>query len=169
MNSPKAVRTLTTVTPMALAAILGAAAPAAADISDATLHNPHVLNNGSTLGVEFSSTATATDKAAAQSVAAALGGGWISGLIDYAAQNAPQDTSTCRVTATAKDPDGATGTATATLAPGTTTTELAIADQVRGTKWGIGDRDNFKVQLTCTDSQDGNIRRVTVDDDQIAG
>jgi hypothetical protein len=172
MNT-KYVRTLTTATPLALATLVTAASPAGAAISEATLTNPRVLNNGNTLSVQFSTTATSTTDtaataAAAQNVVQALGGGWISGLIAYAVQNAPQQRpSTCHVTVTAKDPSGATGTASATLAPGTTTTELDIQNQTRGTNWGIGDSDNFQVQLACTDGN-GNQRRVTVDEDQIA-
>jgi hypothetical protein len=131
-----------------------------------------VTHDGKTLGVLFSSTVTdqGTDNAIAQKVTEAFLGGWADGLVDSAVRNAPPSVSTCRATVTATDPNGATGSTSVVVPTGMTSSELEIPDQAHGTKWGVGDLDQFSVELTCTDSHRGaQVSKVTVDQSEIAG
>jgi hypothetical protein len=172
MKHAKSLRALTVATPLAFAAVLASAPLASAGIGDAALGSPHVTHNGDTLGVLFSSTITdqGTDDAVAQKVTEAFLGDWANGLIESAVHNAPPSVSTCRVTVTATDPSGATGTTSAVIPTGVTTSELDIPDQAHGTKWGVGDLDDFSVQVTCTDNQrGGQVSKVIVDQNEIAG
>jgi hypothetical protein len=170
MKPRKSLGALAVATPLAVAAVLAAAPQAGASIADATMNNPQVLDHGSMLSIMFSSTISgdATDAAAAQNVAAGLAGSGVGALVDYALQHSPQQTSTCRVTATATDPDGAGGTASADVPVGMTENEIRIPDQVHGTKWGKGDLDHFNVQLVCAQNQRGNVSKAILDQDGVA-
>ena len=161
---------ITAATPLALAGVLAGASPASAAISVAGLNTPQVLNNGSTLRVPVNVTADgAADAAIARNVADKFLGDWASGLIGYAARNTPLTTRTCLVTATVTDPDGAAGTASATVPAGMSISSLNVPDQVRGTHWGVGDFDHFTVKLTCTEGEKNTSHsEVTVDQDAIA-
>jgi hypothetical protein len=165
MKPRKSLGALAVATPFAVAAVLAAAPQAGAAIADASMNNPQVLDHGDTLSVMFDSTISsdATDQAAAQTVATGLAGNWVGGLVDYALRHSPQQTSACRVTATATDPDGAGGTASAEIPAGTTENEIRIPDQVRGTKWGKDDIDHFNVQLTCAQNRQGNVSKAILD------
>jgi len=172
MKPAKSLRALTAATPIAFLAVLASAPQASAGIGDAVLGSPQVMHDGNTLGVLFSSTVTdqGTDNAIAQKVTEAFLGSWADGLVDSAVHNAPPSVSTCRVTVTATDPNGATGTTSAVVPTGMNSNELEIPDQVHGTKWGVGDLDQFSVQLTCTDNQrGGQVSKVTLDQTEIAG
>jgi hypothetical protein len=170
MKPHRSLRALAAATPLAVATLLAAAPQASAGISDAALNNPHVLEHGAKLSVEFSSAISdsAADAATARKVADSLVGTWAGDLVDEAMRNAPASTSTCRVAATAIDPDGAAGTVSAAIPAGVANTELDIPDQTPGTTWGAGDLDHFTVQLTCTDTQRGNVSRTVLDEDQTA-
>jgi hypothetical protein len=151
---PPTLRVLTVATPLALAAVLGAAAQADASIGDAGLDNPHVLNHGATLRVTLESEVSnqAADDAAAQRVADSLAGNWLGGVIEYAIKNAPQHTpTTCTATANATDSDGAAGSATVAVPTGVTNTQIDLADQTAGAKFAAGDIEHLSVRLTCTD------------------
>ena len=171
VKSPKSLRAVAAATPLAIAAILAAAPQASAGISDAALNNPHVLDHGNTLGLTFSSAVSdqATDNAIARNIADDFIGNWAGGLLESAMRNEPPDASTCDVTVTATDPDGAKGTVSAAVPAGVTNNELAIPDQAPGAKWRAGDVDHFNVQLTCTDAQHGNrMSKAILDQDQAA-
>lgn len=164
------LRILTTAAPLALAGVLVTAPQASAAISVAGLNTPQVLDNGSTLRVPVNVTADgAADTTIARNLAEKFLGDWAGGLIDYAVQNTPATTRTCLVTATVTDPGGAAGTATATVPAGTSISSLNVSNQVRGTRWGVGDFDHFALKLTCTDAHGNSSRsEVTVDQDAIA-
>jgi hypothetical protein len=170
MKPRKSLGALAVATPLAVATVLAAAPQAGAAIADAAMNNPQVLDHGNTLSIMFSSTISsdAADDAAAQNVATGLGGNVVGGLVDYALRHSPQQISTCRVTATATDPDGAGGTASADVPAGVTENEIRIPDQVHGTKWGKGDVDHFNVQLNCAQDQRGNVSKAILDQDAAA-
>lgn len=176
MDSRNSLRALAAATPLALAAILAAAPQASAAIAGADVQNPHVINHGRTLSIVFDSAVSnqSADTAAAQQLADSLVGNWAGGLIEYAMQHAPAqsatpDASTCHLTATATDPNGARGTATAEIPAGVTSTTVAIPDQAPGTAWGVGDVDQFSMQLTCTDTQRGaQMGKATIVQDETA-
>jgi len=107
------------------------------------------------------------DATAARKVADAFLGGWADGLIDFAVRNTPPVTRTCLVTATVTDPNGAAGTASATVPAGASLSSLNVPNQVRGTRWGVGDFDRFGVKVTCTDTY-GNTSHSEVTVDQNA-
>lgn len=153
MRSLTSLRTITAGASLALAGVLAAAPEASAAISAPGLNSPQVLDNGSTLRVPVNVTADgAADSTAAKKVADAFLGGWADGLIDYAIRNTPQATRTCLVTATVTDPNGAAGTASATVPAGASLSSLNVPNQVRGARWGSGDFDRFGVKVTCTDT-----------------
>jgi len=171
MRPYKSLWTLGAAAPLAAAAVLAAAPQASAGVGDAGVGNAHVVSNGSKLTVDFTSAVSdqAADATEARNVAASLVGEWAGQLVDEAARNdTPQQAPTCRATATATDPNGATGTASAAVNPGFSATQLEFPDQAAGTKWGAGDLDHFTVELTCTDMQLGNISRAVIDQDAIA-
>ena len=171
MKPPKSLRALAVATPLALAASLASAPLASAGINDAALNNPHVLDQGTMLGVVFNSAISddTTDNAIARNTADTFVGNWAGALVEYALRNTPPRVSTCRVIATATDSDGATGTTSAAVPAGVTHIELDIPDQAPHTKWGIGDLDHFAVQLTCTDTQRGTQEsKATIDQDETA-
>lgn len=170
MDRPKMVRPLALAAPLALGTVLAAAPQASAGISDAVLSSPHVLDNGKTLNVTFSSAITdaITDNTIARNAASAVVGNWVGDLLDYAVRNTPTRTSTCRVTTTATDPNGAKGTTSAVIPVGVTKMALNIPDQAPGTKWAVGDRDHFAVTLVCTDDQSAaQVSELTIDQDEI--
>lgn len=164
------LRTLTAAAPLAFVAILASAPLASAGISDAALGNTHVLNHGNTLSVMVSSATSddSTDSATAQNVADAFIGGWASSLIANAMRNTPPSVTTCQAAVTVTDPDGATGSASGAVPVGVATIKLNVPDRAPGTKWGVGDLDHYALQLTCS-AQRGNISKVTIDQDEIAG
>jgi hypothetical protein len=171
MRPDKSRWTLAASAPLALAAVLAAAPQATAGVAGAALSNPRVLTDGGTLSVDFTSAVSdqAADTAEARNVAASLVGEWAGQLIDDAARNNPPRVSTCQVKATATDPDGAAGTASAAVPSGVGDTPLTIPDQAAGTKWGVGDLDHFTVELTCTDTgAGGSVSRAVIDQDETA-
>lgn len=171
MRPDKSRWTLAASAPLAIAAVLAAAPQATAGVAGAAVSNPHVVSNGSTLTVDFTSAVSdqAADAAEARNVAASFVGEWAGQLIDEAARNNPPSASTCRVKATASDPDGAAGTASAAVPSGIGDVQLAIPDQAAGTKWGVGDLDHFTMELTCTDTgMGGSVSRAVVDQDETA-
>lgn len=171
MRPDKSRWTLAVSAPLALAAVLAAAPQAGAGVGGAAVSSPHVVSAGGTLTVEFTSAVSdqAADTAEARNVAASLVGDWAGQLVDEAARENPPHASTCRVNATATDPNGATGTASAAVPTGIGQTQLTIPDQAAGTKWGVGDLDHFTVQLTCTDTgMGGSISRAVIDQDEVA-
>lgn len=171
MKPPTFLRVLTAATPLALAAVLAGAAQADAAISDAGVDNPQVLNHGATLRVTLESAVSdqAADDALARKMADSVAGDWIGGVIDYAIRNAPQRPTTCRASATATDPNGATGTGSATVPVGVATTQIDLPDQTPGTKWAAGDVDHLSVQVTCDDGRgDTQVEKATLDRDALA-
>jgi hypothetical protein len=171
MKPPTFLRVLTAATPLALAVVLGAATQADAAIGDAGLESPHVLNHGATLRVTLETAVSnqAADDALARNVAESVAGNWIGGVIDDAIRNSPSRPTTCQATATASDPNGATGTGSATVPVGMANTQIDIADQTPGTKWAIGDVDHLNVQVTCADGQRGSqVEKATLDQDALA-
>jgi hypothetical protein len=171
MKPPTFLRVLTAATPLALAAVLAGAAQADAAIGDAGVDNPHVLNHGATLRVTLESAVSnqAADDALARNMADSVAGSWIGGMIDYAIRNSPQRPTTCQATATATDPNGATGTGSATVPVGMTTTQIDIADQTPGTTWAVGDIDHLNVQVTCADGRgNSQVAKATLDQDALA-
>lgn len=171
MKPPTPLRVLTAATPLALAVVLGGAAQADAAIGDAGVDSPHVLNQGATLRVTLESAVSdqAADNALARSMADSLAGNWIGGVIDYAIRNSPSRPTTCQATATATDPNGATGTGSATVPVGMANTQIDIADQTPGTRWAVGDVDHLNVQVTCDDGRgDTQVQKATLDEDALA-
>jgi len=109
------------------------------------------------------------DDALARNMADSVAGSWIGGMIDYAIRNSPQRPTTCQATATATDPNGATGTGSATVPVGMTTTQIDIADQTPGTTWAVGDIDHLNVQVTCADGRgNSQVAKATLDQDALA-
>lgn len=153
---------------VALVGVLAAAPQADAAVAAAAINAPHVLDHGKNLSVPLnaSNDQTAADDAAlAQSLADSLAGTWIGGIIDYATSHAasadaapqagsnsaaPATTTTCRATVTAKDPSGATGTASELVPAGRDAAPLTVPDQAAGTRWGVGDLDHFTLRFTCS-------------------
>ena len=171
MQPAKSLRAVTAASPLALAAILAAAPQASAGINGATLDNPRVLDSGKTLSVMLSSDISddTTDDAVARNVADTFAGDWAGGLIENAMRNTPRRVSTCRVTATASDPNGATGTASTAVPTGVTSKELRFPARAPGGKWGVGDVDHFAVQLACTGDQKATpVGKATIDQDETA-
>jgi hypothetical protein len=172
MQSLKSLRTLTTVSALAVAGVLAAAPLADAAIGAAGLNAPTVADQGKTLNVPVtlvSDEASSTDTTAARNVADSLVGSWIGDLMDYAERNTPPAEPSCQVTATATDPDGATGTASASIPAGTSVSSLAIADQTNGTVWGVGDLDHFTLKFTCTDAhRNAQLSQATIDQEAVA-
>lgn len=172
MRPLTALRTVTATVSLALAGVLAAAPTASAAVGVAGLNTPQILDNGATLRVPVNVTADqAADTALARNVADEFLGDWAAGLIDAAARNAPPTMRTCLVTAQVTDPNGASGTASATVAAGTSLNSLDVPNQVRGAHWGAGDFDHLAVKTTCTDtSARGNASHseVTVDQDAFA-
>lgn len=168
MRPHTSLRTIATVVPFAVAGLLAATPQASAAVSVVGLNTPHILNNGATLRVPVNvANDGAADTTAARNVADAFLGGWAGDLVDYAARNTPPTTRTCLVTATVTDPDGAKGTASATVPTGTSLTSLDVPNQVHGARWGVGDFDHLAVKLACTDTQ-GNTSHSEVTVDQHA-
>lgn len=170
MRPHTSLRTIATVAPLAVAGVLATIPQASAAVSVAGLNTPHVLDNGATLRVPVNvADDGAADTTAARNVADAFLGGWAGDLIGYAARNTPPTSRTCLVTATVTDPDGARGTASATVPTGTSLTSLDVPNQVRGARWGVGDFDHIAVKFTCTDTQkNASHSEVTVDQDAAA-
>lgn len=171
MHTPTSLRAVTAAAPLALAAVLASAPQASAGINGVTLTNPRVLDSGKTLSVTLDSDISdaATDNAIARKVADTFAGDWAGGLIENAMRNTPPRPSTCRVTATASDSNGATGTASATLPTGVSNKELDFPARTPGAKWGVGNVDHFAIQLACTDDQNATpVGRATIDQDEIA-
>jgi hypothetical protein len=171
MRPDKSRWTLAASAPLALAAVLAAAPQAGAGVGGAAVSSPHVAADG-TLTVEFTSAVSdqAADAAEARNVAASFVGEWAGQLIDEAARNnPPHAAATCRANATATDPNGATGTASADVPTGLNDTRLVIPDQAPRTKWGVGDLDHFTVELVCTDTgTGGSVSRAVIDQDETA-
>lgn len=171
MDRLKTVRPLVLAGPLALGTIFAAAPQASAAISDVVPSSPRVLDNGKTLNVVFSSAITGaiTDNIIARNLASAFVGNRLGDLVEYALPNTPARVSSCRVTTTAIDSNGATGTASAAVPVGVTNIALNLPDQTPGTRWGVGDRDHLAVTLICTDSQSGaQMSEVTTDRDETA-
>jgi hypothetical protein len=166
------MRALTTVAALAVAGVLAAAPLANAAIGAAGLTAPSVADHGRTLNVPVtlvSDEAAGTDTTAARSMADALVGDWVGDLMDYAQRNTPPAQPSCQVKATATDPDGATGTASASLAAGTSVSTLAIPDQANGTVWGVGDNDHFNLKFTCADAhRNTQLSQADIDQDAVA-
>jgi hypothetical protein len=158
MKPSTSLRALTAATPLALFALLASTPQASAEIGGTALNNARVLGHGATLGVVFTSAVSndATDNANARKAASALAGNWVGGLVDYALRNTPPHVSTCRLTTTVTDPNGATGTASAIVPAGVANNVLDVPDQTPGTTWGVGDFDHFDSQFACTDAQSGS-------------
>jgi hypothetical protein len=171
LTSLTSVRTLTVATSLALTGVFAGAPLASAAIGDPTLNTPRVLDNGRTLSVPFDVSADEVGNTAmAQDLAASLVGGWAGQLIGYAAANAPQDPATCHATVTANDSNGARGRASVDIPAGVTTETVAIANEARETKWGVGDVDHFTLKFACTDvHRNSKLSEVEVDQAAIAG
>lgn len=170
--STKTLRTLTAAAPLAFAALLAAAPQASAAIGGAVVDNPHVVDQGRALSVSFGTAVTdaATDNAIARNVANTFLGDWAGPLMQAAMQNAPQPASTCHMTMTATDPNGARGTVSGPVQSGVVANDLSIPDQAPGTKWGAGDMDHFAVEVTCADAERGTqMSKATIEQDQIVG
>lgn len=164
--------TITATASLALAGVLAAAPQASAAVGVADLNTPQVLDNGATLRVPVNvTTGQAADMTLARNVAEEFLGDWAADLIDAAARNTPPTTRTCLVTAKVADPNGASGTASATVAAGASLSSLDVPNQVRGAHWGAGDFDHLAVKTTCTDTSAGgnaSHSEVTVDQDAFA-
>lgn len=166
MQSLTSLRAVTTAASLALAGVLGAASQANAAINTPVIDTPNVVDGGKTLNVPIGAvTGEIADPAVARNMAAALVGGWVGSLVEDAAAEAPSIASTCQVTVRATDPDGATGTAAATVPADGSISSLSVPDQARGTRWGVGDLDHIDLKLTCTDTR-GNTRLSEVTYDQ---
>lgn len=172
MSPRTTLRTLGVAAPLAVAALLAAAPQAVAGVADAAVNNPQVVDQGGKLAVDFTSAVSdqTADAAEAREVAAGLVGDWAGQLVDQAERDNPPRNATCQATATATDPNGATGTASVPVPTGYADTMLQIPDQAPGTtKWGVGDLDHFTVNVTCTDmTAGGGISKAVIDEDAIA-
>jgi len=133
MRPDKSRWTLAASAPLALAAVLAAAPQAGAGVGGAAVSSPHVAADG-TLTVEFTSAVSdqAADAAEARNVAASFVGEWAGQLIDEAARNnPPHAAATCRANATATDPNGATGTASADVPTGLNDTRVTYHEPAK--------------------------------------
>ncbi|MBR7833928.1 hypothetical protein KDL01_11665 [Actinospica durhamensis] len=171
LTSLTPVRTFTVAASLALTAVFAAAPLASAAIGDPSLNTPRVLDNGRTLSLPFDVSADEVGNTAmAQDLAASLVGGWAGQLIGYAAANAQQEPATCHATVTANDSDGARGTGSVDVPAGATMETVAIADEARDTRWGVGDVDHFTLKFACTDvHRNSKLSEVEVEQAAIAG
>ena len=165
------LRTAAAVATAALAGVLAVAPEASAAIGTAALTAPpRVMDEGRSLRVPFDAAADqAAGAAMAQQVADSFAGGWLGGVLQYAAADAANAGSTCRETVTATDSNGAAGTATEIVPDQGDAAPLTIANRTRGVRWGAGDIDHFTLKMTCTDARNGSqLSNVTLDQDAVA-
>lgn len=144
--------------PLAAAVILPAAPQASAGLIDGSLNNLHVLDQANILGALVNSRIGDSNNN--------NGNGR---NIDFGATMRDAPGVTCEITATATDPDGATGTVSVAVPAADAQTELYFRDQRSGTRWGVGDLDHVAGQLTCSDARTGAlVGMVAIDTDEIA-